>query len=153
MRAGFAAVAPPPGPAAQWLLRTAGDRAPAGALADLVKDEARPGDGGRRLCCRVCGLPVTDTASRVSVAGSHRHVFTNPAGVVYEIGCFAAAPGCAGAGTPTADFTWFPGYRWSFALCADCGTHLGWRYAAGAGGFYGLILDRLVEESTEGGRS
>lgn len=136
---------------APYVLQAPGGVVPDVALDDMVRREDRAGDGGRRLCCRVCRRPVTDTASRMAVAGAHRHTFTNPAGVVYEIGCFAGAPGCVAAGPLTADYSWFAGYRWCFALCADCGAHLGWRYKAGEGGFYGLILANLVEESHERG--
>lgn len=114
-----------------------------------------PGEGGRpaaamggessRLVCAVCRLMITAPSWRVAVAGSHRHVFANPQGHVFEIGCFAAAPGCAAVGSPTSDFSWFPGTLWHVAVCVACGLHLGWRYSQSDGGtFYGLILDRLL---------
>lgn len=97
--------------------------------------------------CRQCGHVVTSAAARAEKAGHHRHVFGNPAGYVFEIGCFATAPGCAVQGPATLEFTWFAGYAWRFASCAACGTHLGWAYSSGADGFFGLILERLVAES------
>ncbi|EKO38261.1 MAG: hypothetical protein B193_3037 [Solidesulfovibrio magneticus str. Maddingley MBC34] len=87
---------------------------------------------------------ITAPSWRVAVTGSHRHVFANPHGHVFEIGCFAAAPGCAAVGLLTSDFSWFPGTIWQIAVCVACGLHLGWRYVQGDGGaFFGLILDRL----------
>jgi len=80
------------------------------------------------------------------MSGSHVHVFTNPAGFTFRIGCFSSAPGCLNAGDPTGDFTWFTGYDWSFALCGGCMTHLGWFYESGRDGFHGLILAELVED-------
>lgn len=117
------------------------------SLADLAALEA-PADTSRRLLCRACAHPVTSAAQRTTVNGGHQHVFSNPAGVLYEIGCFRQAPGCVQFATATLDYTWFPGYAWRYALCAQCHNHLGWHYqAAGESGFYGLILAQLVEEN------
>lgn len=99
---------------------------------------------GAALCCRGCGGRITETAERIERAGNHRHCCTNPHGQRFEIGCFAAAGGCACHGAPTSEFTWFPGYTWRIALCAACGRHLGWHYQGNVPSFFGLILDRLV---------
>ena len=80
--------------------------------------------------------------------GSHRHTFANPHGIIFEIGCFKQASGCAAVGPPSAEFTWFAGYRWQPGLCVACLIHLGWVFsAAGGDGFHGLILERLIEPS------
>ena len=63
---------------------------------------------------------------------------------MYRIGCFRRAPGCAQAGEPTFEYTWFPGHSWRLALCAGCRAHLGWAFQGGQDAFFGLILDRLV---------
>ncbi len=78
-----------------------------------------------------------------SVNGSHRHLGTNPHGLSFEIGCFRTAPGCHQVGQETAEWSWFPGYRWRVALCRGCGMHLGWCYRGGEPAFYGLIVDQL----------
>lgn len=105
----------------------------------------REGESGGSLRCAACRHVVTNAAWRISVAGSHRHVFANPHGMVFAVGCFKAAPGCAALGQPSGAFTWFAGTRWQVAVCAACGTYLGWRYARTVGGiFFGLLLDRLV---------
>lgn len=102
------------------------------------------------LLCAQCFHPITSESWRVAMAGSHRHVFANPGGHVFEIGCFAAAPGCAALGPPTPDFSWFSGTSWQIAVCAACGLHLGWRYEQALGGpFFGLILDRLRPASND----
>jgi len=110
---------------------------------DRRTEPATAGDGSR-LVCAACRLMITAPSWRVTVAGSHRHVFANPLGHVFEIGCFSAAPGCAAVGSATSDFSWFPGMLWQVAVCVACGRHLGWHYVQGDGGtFFGLILDRL----------
>ncbi|MDD9877002.1 MAG: cereblon family protein [Magnetovibrio sp.] len=96
------------------------------------------------IYCARCHGVVTRGRWALSVDG-HEHVFFNPAGVVYRIVCFTEAPGAADIGEPTDEFTWFKGYLWSFALCAGCGEHLGWRYAGDGDPavFFGLIKNRL----------
>jgi hypothetical protein len=102
---------------------------------------------GPVLRCRACGAAITSTDQRIAVKGRHDHVFFNPHGHVFEIGCFARAPGAVPASPPSAEFSWFPGLAWQVAACAACGAHLGWRFHDDRhSGFFGLILDRLIEE-------
>lgn len=96
------------------------------------------------LYCRTCGQAIAVEDARIAVQGAHQHVFFNPAGLVFEIGCFQSAPGCAYHGEPTPEFSWFPGYAWSVALCSQCAAHLGWGYERDTHGFVGLILAQLV---------
>jgi len=112
---------------------------------------ADPG-GGARIVCRACRHRVTSAGARREVNGAHRHVFFNPGGFVFDLACFAAAPGVSLTGNPSTEFTWFPGYAWRIALCGGCYEHLGWRYQ-GEGTFFGLIWDRLDEESEPGDRA
>jgi len=125
---------------------------PAGPHRDAAPRENPAGpETDDRLYCAQCRHPVTSQARRMSVSGSHRHVFANPHGLVFAIGCFSAAPGCRGAGPASPDFSWFPGMLWQIAICAACGLHLGWRYTGKTeGGFFGLILDRLAGPSANG---
>jgi hypothetical protein len=96
-----------------------------------------------RLYCAHCGAFITWPARRIYVQGGHEHTFTNPHGHVFHIGCFAAAPGCASVGTPTSDATWFAGYRWALALCANCENHLGWEFTGIGEKFFALITHQL----------
>lgn len=112
-------------------------------------------DSSPFLLCAACGFRVTRQGWRLSVDGKATHVFFNPAGLVFELGCFSAAPGCACVGEASMEFTWFGGYAWRVALCRNCAVHLGWRYESGAvgTGFFGLILDALVEDRSSGERA
>jgi hypothetical protein len=101
---------------------------------------------GDRLLCAGCRRAVTSERERVPVQGSVEHRFTNPNGIIYDIACFADAPGCGAVGAATAEFTWFAGYRWRIGVCRHCGVHLGWRYDGSGPSFYGLIRARLVAE-------
>jgi len=114
---------------------------------DLVRGLARSSQQPERdLYCFICGTAITHDRERFAVQGSHEHTFTNPAGYVYRIGCFRAAPGCLETGEFTEAYTWFTGCAWRYALCSSCRVHLGWAYRGNEEErFYGLILDRLVD--------
>ena len=89
--------------------------------------------------CRRCAWAITYFRARTERAGAHIHNRTNPAGIEWEFGCFMDAPGCATLGDPTAEATWFAGYRWSLATCRSCASHLGWRFD-GESPFFALVL-------------
>ncbi len=109
--------------------------------------EEEPLRQGKRLYCAGCRWPVTSEDQRILIQDRHEHRFRNPHGFMFEIGCFAAAPGCGHVGEASEQWTWFPGYSWQVVVCGSCGMHLGWRYRNRAGeGFYGLILENLVAE-------
>ncbi len=97
------------------------------------------------IYCRACGGVVTAKDQKVQVSGSHHHTFFNPAGLVFELGCFRRASGCLTVGSPSTEFAWFPGYSWQIALCRGCQTHLGWLFVMEQLSFFGLILKRLRE--------
>lgn len=103
------------------------------------------GSGEPRLLCRFCRHPISSETQRVVVGGSASHTMFNPAGIVYQLGCFRNAPGCLVRGEATDQFSWFAGYRWSLALCGLCQVHLGWYFQAEADSFFGLIEPNLIQ--------
>lgn len=126
------------------------ERRPSGEGSDgvtvtaLVQRKQQQRVRGTQLCCAACRHLIADTDQRITCNGSHRHRFENPHGLSFEIGCFAAAPGCRCRGPLTETFSWFQGYAWQIATCGECDVHLGWRYALESREFFGLILARLV---------
>lgn len=118
---------------------------------EIVVDETDQGHGGRKLVCVQCKHTITREGARIPVMGQHRHVFCNPHGMMFELGCFSQAPGCAVLGPSSLEFTWFSGYSWQVALCSGCGLHMGWlfRGVRTEGAFFGLILPNLVESDEE----
>lgn len=108
-----------------------------------VLEEILDTDKGRKLRCRICQHIITDDSQRISVNGSHSHQRSNPAGIIFDIECFQAAPGSTALGTATNEYTWFAGYTWQFSVCSGCGEHLGWLFK-GERVFYALITDRLL---------
>jgi hypothetical protein len=99
------------------------------------------------LRCANCQYPITRKTDRIEINEKHQHVFANPHGYIYQIGCFVQAPGCVIIGEETSQFSWFPGYTWQIALCGRCLTLLGWAFRSNESLFYGLILDRLTQTS------
>lgn len=95
--------------------------------------------------CSQCLNTITRMIDRIVIDGAHQHTFANPHGIIFEIACFGTADGCRHMGPGTDEFTWFKGYVWKIAVCGKCLLHLGWQYfSSGSGGFYGLIVDRLI---------
>ncbi len=108
-------------------------------------DEQEGIDPARAIFCRACGKAVTSRDRKIAVQGSHAHTFFNPAGIVFELGCFSNAPGCHRAGAASSEFTWFAGHVWRYAVCRGCNGHLGWSFESGEHAFWGLILANLTE--------
>lgn len=131
-----------PGPAP----RAAPGAAPA---ADAIASAA----DGDWVACAACRGFVAESRARFSVDGAHSHSFINPAGLIFRVSCFAAAPGVVPVGDESHDFTWFAGFAWRVALCATCGEHLGWSYRRLRSGFVALIDDRVIERRAPDGRS
>jgi hypothetical protein len=108
-----------------------------------TKDE-QANNVANEIVCRQCHHGVTSNQQRIEVNHAHQHTFANPEGIVFEIGCYKNAWGCAYVGPGSTEFTWFSGYLWRIAVCANCHVHLGWRFSSEDGYFFhGLITDRL----------
>jgi hypothetical protein len=102
-------------------------------------------DTGDAIVCRQCLHEITSNKERKIVNGAHSHTFANPEGIVFEIICFRDAWGCGYVGPASPEFTWFAGYVWRIAVCANCHVHLGWRFSTSGGhSFHGLIFSRLT---------
>lgn len=130
-----------------WGLKTEESPKVNGVPVWVPEDETSEDDlvsGERPIRCRACGHPVTTVQARILVNGSHTHAFANPHGYLFEIGCYQRAAGGRAVGRRSMEFSWFPGYGWEILVCMRCGFHLGWRFAASAHVFYGLILDALA---------
>lgn len=116
-------------------------------VAENSVEEALQARSWNRILCQACQHGITDASQRIKMGGQHLHTFCNPMGLLFEIGCFRQAPGCLGIGAMSGQFTWFPGWWWGIVLCGGCQNHLGWSYHKDQEeSFYGLILNRLLEE-------
>lgn len=112
----------------------------------------------RWLLCVACRAEIARDDARIAAssgsATAHEHVFLNPSGLEFRLGCFASAPGARPEGERSTVWSWFPGHAWQASVCHACGMHLGWSFHATRGSspesaesgavFWGLILDRLA---------
>ena len=100
----------------------------------------------KRLLCRRCEAEVSPTNSTLEVAGAIDHTCTNPAGITYDIRCYASAPGLLADEPPCAEHAWFEGYAWQIGLCRSCGVHLGWCFTGPERPPFAGLIRRRVEE-------
>lgn len=129
------------------LLRRDSDRLISSDIDNNIMHETRleAPDWDEKFLCKACNQIITSPRERIEVNGSHAHTFVNPSGILFEIGCFRIAVGCAYVGYPTREWSWFTGYSWRVVVCGLCLTHLGWLYTGETfDSFYGLILNRLT---------
>jgi hypothetical protein len=96
------------------------------------------------IVCANCNHHITDPSKQIMVNGSFRHIFANPHGYVFEIGCFSDAGGCRPGSVSSYEFSWFVGFSWQICSCNYCSNHLGWMFSSESKKFYGLILEKLI---------
>ncbi len=96
-------------------------------------------EAARAARCGRCGAQLAGGDEEIAVDGSRRHRFTNPAGVSFELGCYAHAPGCAASGPATDEDTWFSGHTWQRAFCRGCSAHAGWLFRGRSRVFFALL--------------
>lgn len=130
-------------PAGGLLCRDAQGRT--GRDSESVEKDDSEKEQQKGLLCRHCRLLITTSRERLDKEGRHLHTFFNPAGIVYEIGCFRRAPGCLPFGPSSGEFAWFSGYIWQVVYCRGCQQHLGWMFS-GEDQFFGLIVNKLAED-------
>jgi len=113
---------------------------------ESLEEEATEEKKEEILHCVNCGNIIASLKDAIEIHGKHTHTCKNPQDILFNIGCFAFARGCVVRGQPTLEYTWFPGFGWSIALCSECAIHLGWFYESGEGeNFFGLIMNHLVK--------
>lgn len=116
-----------------------------GDVAEVVEEEPESEQTEEEaIVCAECGHEITNHRHKMSKGGGFEHSFANPAGIVFQIGCFEEAPGVGAMGEESSEFSWFEGYTWQVVICRGCMTHLGWQYWSEGDTFYGLILPRLA---------
>ncbi len=115
------------------------------SMLPVAKEESknRPKEH-KQVFCGYCHHAVSDPEQQTQRSGAHTHLFANPNGMVFEIGCYKRAQGCYAAMDPTSEFTWFSGYQWQLSICRSCHRHLGWFFSSKEDSFFGLILDHLI---------
>ncbi|CAH0719350.1 unnamed protein product, partial [Brenthis ino] len=110
------------------------------------------------LCCSSCAIEIArrEHIFAMSSEGVHSN-YTNLGGYMHDIVTVSRASNTELSGAPSAEFSWFPGYAWTVALCAACMAHVGWRFDATRRAlrpqrFYGLCRN-YVQPRCDGDRS
>lgn len=102
------------------------------------------------LVCKRCGAEISSRDALFCMDGETvSRVFSNPHGVLHEILTVLHVQGIVLEGPPTTEFTWFPGYAWEVAYCAQCRAHLGWEFSSMSGSsepsrFWGLRRSEIA---------
>ena len=109
-------------------------------LKERLRENDRPKEG--YVFCLACSHVLAHANDRLDIDGSHEHSFSNPHGFTHHFGCYQEALGCAIEGPTVAADSWFPGYLWRLAMCAECGQHIGWLFER-EDHFYGLLIDKI----------
>ncbi|XP_072945321.1 protein cereblon isoform X2 [Epargyreus clarus] len=115
---------------------------------------------GRRsvLCCSSCNGEIARREHVVPMSSEGVHSnYTNIGGYMHDIVTVSRAYNVGLTGAASAEFSWFPGYTWTVANCAACGSHIGWRFDAEKRNlrpqqFFGLCRN-YVSPLVEGARS
>jgi hypothetical protein len=95
----------------------------------FVKFEAE-NTGGIIFRCRECGSYITDSGLTTKIHGVAEHSFVNPSGMQCDFITVAACRNVYADPQLYVEHSWFAGYGWRIAVCARCGSHLGWKYDA-----------------------
>jgi hypothetical protein len=112
---------------------------------DAPSDSDDVNDPERVVRCATCDHEVARFDDRFAQDGRAEHVFTNPGGYTFVIGCWRQAAGCVGIGEESTEWSWFPGCAWRVAVCRKCTAQLGWLFRGDDVTFAGLILNRIVQ--------
>jgi hypothetical protein len=115
---------------------------------DILTDDSTQSvktDSSGKIRCRLCEEHITDGQSGIYHNGNHIHCERNPGGHKFRFATYQDAPGCLTIGEASFEHSWFSGYNWQIALCRSCSEHLGWLFS-GNSRFYGLIIDKLIDE-------
>jgi cereblon len=98
----------------------------------------------RVFTCRRCNLQLADQSEIFSLSREGpQGAFVNPGGHVHETLTVYRAKNLLLSGTPSTEYSWFPGYAWTIAECGRCFSHIGWKFTAASQQlvppkFYGL---------------
>lgn len=98
---------------------------------DETKKQKRERRESICLSCSSCSAPLSALASLVAMSDEGAGgAYCNPAGLVHDVLTVGEVFPNAVAleGEPSAEFSWFPGFAWTVAVCVRCRQHLGWQF-------------------------
>ncbi|KAF5288697.1 hypothetical protein FQR65_LT11962 [Abscondita terminalis] len=101
----------------------------------------------RLLCCALCKAEITNQKHVFAMSKDGvQSNYCNPSGHVYETVTVLKASNFNLTGSPSKEFSWFPGYWWTIMQCRLCRGHIGWKFSSNhlqPHEFYGLAKSGL----------
>jgi len=83
------------------------------------------------LVCLNCQTKLADQTSIFSMSTEGpQGTFINPNGHLHETLTLHHAINLSAIGSPSVEYSWFPGYAWTVLVCSSCYSHIGWRFTA-----------------------
>ncbi|BAT78365.1 hypothetical protein LR48_Vigan04g206700 [Vigna angularis] len=104
--------------------------------------------------CKSCETTIAKRSDMLVMSSEGPlSAYVNPGGYVHEIMTLYKANGLSLLGPAVAEYSWFPGYAWTIAICATCKTQMGWLFTARSqklkpSTFWGIRSCQLAEEKT-----
>lgn len=83
------------------------------------------------LSCHHCLNEVGSCRDVFSMsAEGPQGTYVNPGGYLHETLTLYKVKRITTSGSPSTEFSWFPGYAWTIAKCMYCHRHIGWKFTA-----------------------
>ncbi|XP_023302146.2 protein cereblon [Lucilia cuprina] len=83
--------------------------------------------------CRNCAINIADCRELFAMSKHGvQSQYCNSAGYIHETNTFYQVnrQNILYSGSPSSEFSWFPGYQWHIIVCKICKHHLGWEFKA-----------------------
>ncbi|CAL8106858.1 unnamed protein product [Calicophoron daubneyi] len=118
------------------------------ALLDIIRRSSS-------CVCGMCDSQITSNRYIVCLAqeGSFQ-TYVNPAGILHDMVTVSQVvdSSVTSIGSPSSEYSWFPGYSWTITNCSRCSQHLGWLFTADKDElrprrFWGIRRDSIVPGS------
>ncbi|KAM3185516.1 hypothetical protein ACTXT7_006198 [Hymenolepis weldensis] len=85
------------------------------------------------LACAQCRSAISSQSYVICLTDEGSvQAYVNPHGFIFDMLTLSTVRqrSIALVGSPTTEYSWFPGYAWTIAECVMCGVPLGWRFTA-----------------------
>ena len=85
----------------------------------------------RVLVCSRCSTHLANQSDIFSMSeDGPQAAFVNLGGHLHETLTLYQARNLKLVGTPSTEYSWFPGYAWTILECRTCHNHIGWKFTA-----------------------
>jgi len=100
------------------------------------------------LACKDCQTVFCSSAQVISLSTEGFGVpYVNSGGYVHDLLTVNEVRNAHAVGRASAEYSWFPGYKWTIHQCDGCNEHIGWKFTSSKlnpNQFWGLTRRCLV---------